>query len=431
MLEIVQQQLESYLENEHPPQFLLACSGGVDSMVLLDLLHQSHCKFAVAHCNFQLRGDESDADEDLVKQQCVVRGIPFFSQRFPTQVFAKEHRLSTQMAARALRYNWFEELMEEKGFTYLITAHHLNDQVETFLINLSRASGLKGLSGIPTHRVLRPLLGVQKQNIVTYAQQQHIPWREDASNASDAYLRNQLRHHLLPTWEKIRPNIAEQIHQSIQRLSWAEEALAIQVEDFMEKHFAFDGDEIKIPIASIKTLRPMEYYLHALFSPYGFNHLSDLMDLLSAQSGKQLRSKSHRLVRDRDHLLLHPIPKNDQEQEEVVYWEATSDLQQPIKLQLVGETPQNKQTAILDASLLKYPLILRKYREGDYFYPVGMQGKKKLSKFFKDQKYSLLEKEQQWLLCSENDIVWVIGQRVDARYAAKEHSTTTIYIQCN
>ena len=175
----------------------------------------------------------------------------------------------------------------------------------------------------------------------------------------------------------------------------------------------------------------MEYYLHALFSPYGFSHLSDLLDLIQAQSGKQLSSNSHRLVRDRDYLLLHPLPKNKQEREEVVYWEATSDLQQPIKLQLVGESPQNKQTAILDTSLLKYPLILRKYREGDYFYPVGMQGKKKLSKFFKDLKYSLLEKEQQWLLCSENDIVWVIGQRVDARYAAKEHSTTTIHIQCN
>ena len=431
MLEIVQQQLNLCLEKGNKPQFLLACSGGVDSMVLLNLLHKSTFKFAVAHCNFQLRGKESDADEDIVKQQCAALAIPLFSKRFSTRAYAEENKRSIQMAARELRYTWFAVLMEEQGFTHLITAHHLNDQVETFLINLSRASGLKGLSGIPTKRVLRPLLGVQKQDIIAYAQQQHIPWREDASNASDAYLRNQLRHHLLPTWEKISPNIAEQIHQSIERLSWAEEALAIQVVDFKEKHFVLDGDKIKIPLASIKTLRPMEYYLHALFSPYGFSHLSDLLDLIQAQSGKQLRSNSHRLVRDREHLLLHPLPKNEQEREEVVYWEATSDLQQPIKLQLVGESPQNKQTAILDTSLLKYPLILRKYREGDYFYPVGMQGKKKLSKFFKDLKYSLLEKEQQWLLCSGNDIVWVIGQRVDARYAAKEHSTTTIHIQCN
>ena len=431
MLEIVQQQLESYVDNEQPPQFLLACSGGVDSMVLLELLRQLPCKFAVAHCNFQLRGEESDADEDLVKQQCAVRGVSFFSQRFSTKAYAKDHGLSTQMAARALRYNWFDELMQEKGFTHLITAHHLNDQVETFLINLGRASGLKGLSGIPTDRVVRPLLGVQKQHIVTYAQQQHIPWREDASNASDAYLRNQLRHQLLPAWEKIYPNISEQIHQSIERLSWAEEALAVKVVGFKEKYFLFDGEKTTISIASLATLYPLEYYLHALFSPYGFNHLRDLMDLLQAQSGKQLRSNSHRLVRDRDHLMLHPIPKNAREQEEAVYWEATSDLQQPIPLQLVEASSQNKHTAILDASLLKYPLILRKYREGDYFYPVGMQGKKKLSKFFKDLKYSLLEKEQQWLLCSENDIVWVIGQRVDARYAASEHTAQKIHIQCN
>ena len=431
MLEIVQQQLNLCLEKGNKPRFLLACSGGVDSMVLLDLLHKSSFKFAVSHCNFQLRGKESDVDEDIVKQQCAALAIPFFSKRFSTRAYAEKNKLSTQMAARELRYTWFAALMKEQGFTHLITAHHLNDQVETFLINLSRASGLKGLSGIPINEILRPLLGVQKQTILKYAKEQNISWREDASNASDAYLRNQLRHHLLPTWEKINPNIAEQIHQSIERLSWAEEALAIQVADFKKKHFAFDGDEIKISLASIKTLRPMEYYLHALFSPYGFSHLSDLLDLIQAQSGKQLRSNSHRLVRDREQLLLHPLPKDEQEREEVVYWEATCDLQKPIKLQLLGDSPQNKQTAILDTSLLKYPLILRKYREGDYFYPIGMQGKKKLSKFFKDLKYSLLEKEQQWLLCSGNDIVWVIGQRVDARYAAKEHSTTTIHIQCN
>lgn len=431
MLEIVQQQLNRYLKIGNKPQFLLACSGGVDSMVLLDLLHKSTFNFAVAHCNFQLRGEESDADEDLVKQQCATLAIPFFSKRFFTKAYAEENKLSTQMAARELRYTWFAALMKEQGFTHLITAHHLNDQVETFLINLSRASGLKGLSGIPTNQVVRPLLGVQKQKIVNYAQEQHISWREDASNASDAYLRNQLRHQLLPAWEMIIPNISAQIHQSIERLSWAQQALTVQVEEFKRKHFTEKEEESKVPLAALDKLKPQEYYLHALFSPYGFHHLSDLLDLIQTQSGKQLRSNSHRLVRDREHLILHPLPKDEQEREEVVYWEANCDLQQPIKLQLVGESPQNKQTAILDTSLLKYPLILRKYQEGDYFYPVGMQGKKKLSKFFKDLKYSLLEKEQQWLLCSENDIVWVIGQRVDARYAAKEHSTTTIHIQCN
>ena len=430
MLEIVQKQLNIHLEKVNNPNLLLACSGGVDSMVLFELLHKLNYKFAVAHCNFQLRGEESDEDENFVAQHCKKYGIPFFSRLFATAAFAEDHSISIQMAARELRYAWFSELMEKHSFSNLLTAHHLNDQVESFLINLSRASGLKGLAGIPTQKVLRPLLGVHKSEILHYAQEAAINWREDASNATDAYLRNKLRHHLLPAWEKISPTVTAQINQSIEKLSWAQLALAHQLEEFKAQHFQITANCIEIPLKPLIALQPQEYYLHALFSPFGFHHLNDLMELTQAQSGKQLHSKSHRLIRNRDYFLLQPLLEKNETDATTHYWEVEEDLVHPIVLKLSTASSQSKQNAVLDRSLLKFPLILRKYREGDYFYPVGMQGKKKLSKFFKDQKYSLLEKEQQWLLCSEDNIVWVIGQRVDARYAAKKDTNNPLKIQC-
>ena len=401
MLEIVQKQLNIHLEKVNNPNLLLACSGGVDSMVLFELLHKLNYKFAVAHCNFQLRGEESDEDENFVAQHCKKYGIPFFSRLFATAAFAEDHSVSIQMAARELRYAWFSELMEKHSFSNLLTAHHLNDQVESFLINLSRASGLKGLAGIPTQKVLRPLLGV-----------------------------NKLRHHLLSAWEKISPSVTAQINQSIEKLSWAQLALAHQLEEFKAQHFQITANCIEIPLKPLIALQPQEYYLHALFSPFGFHNLNDLMELTQAQSGKQLHSKSHRLIRNRDYFLLQPLLEENETDATTHLWEVKEDLAHPIVLKLSAALSQSKQNAVLDRSLLKFPLILRKYREGDYFYPVGMQGKKKLSKFFKDQKYSLLEKEQQWLLCSEDNIVWVIGQRVDARYAAKKDTNNPLKIQC-
>ena len=306
---------------------------------------------------------------------------------------------------------------------------HLDDQLETFLINLGRGSGIKGLSGIPDQLILRPLLTVSKEDIMAYAKENKISWREDASNAEEDYLRNQLRHQLIPKWKAIQPNLIEQLEKSQQQLRMAEEALAVQCDQFIAEYFIAKEDYVAISIEVLQTLKPLTYYLHALFSPYGFTHFSDLNALLVAQSGKQLFSVTHRLLKDRGVLLLSPVAQA--EDKEIFHWTPTEDLSFPIKLRLGEHVTENAHSAILATEALKYPLILRKYKEGDYFYPVGMKGKKKLSKFFKDQKYSLLEKEQQWLLCSGGEIVWVVGQRVDARFAATSETQNPLRIVCD
>ncbi len=428
VFEIVQNQLKKALKAENKPYLLLACSGGIDSMVLLHLLAKSDYSFGVAHCNFQLRKKESDADATFIAQFCAQQQLPYFEKSFSTKQYAASNGISTQMAARELRYTWFASLKETTGFTHLLTAHHLDDQIETFLINLGRGSGIKGLSGIPDQHILRPLLGVTKAAILAYAKEYNLSWREDASNATEDYLRNKLRHQLVPKWKSIQPEIAQQLEKSMQQLRWAEVALAQQCTEFKAAHFISQDNAIAISIAALRSLIPLEYYLHALFSPYGFNHFKDLEALLAAQSGKQLWSSSHRLLKNRDQILLSPLAENTANSE--VEWTPSAALLHPIHLKITDAMVDNQKTARLIREKLKYPLILRKFKEGDYFYPVGMKGKKKLSKFFKDQKYSLLEKEQQWLLLSEGEIVWVIGQRIDARFAATSTTPNPLKITC-
>ena len=429
MFEIVQNQLDQQFKEREQPSLLLACSGGVDSMVLLSILRQTPYKVAVAHCNFLLRDLASDEDAAFVSAYCATHGLTYFETSFDTKTYAKAKGISTQMAARKLRYQWFDTLKAEQGFTHLITAHHLDDQLETFLINLGRGSGIKGLIGIPDDLILRPLLGITKAAILAYAKEKNIEWREDSSNAETDYLRNQLRHQLIPKWKEIAPNLLQQLEKSQQQLRWAEEALASQCEAFVGNYFISKGDYIVISIKALKSLKPLEYYLFALFSPYNFTHFTDLNSLLDAESGKQLFSSTHRLLKDRGVLLLSPIAQ--ERGKEIYTWDPTEALDFPIQLKIEESLKENTRSAILATEALKYPLILRKYEEGDYFYPVGMKGKKKLSKFFKDQKYSLLEKEQQWLLCSEGAIVWVIGQRVDARFAATPETKKPLIIVCD
>lgn len=403
-------------ENFNEQRLLLAFSGGLDSRVLLELLCQSQIKFSVAHCNFGLRADASEADAHFCTQIAEQHQLPFYIKKFDTKLFAKEHQISTQMAARELRYTWFDKLKKQEGFTHILTAHHLDDQLETFMINVGRGSGLKGLRGIGTDKILRPLLNFSKDEIEQYARAHSIEWREDASNAQDTYLRNHLRHHAIPQWKAAQENLLNQVGQTFDHLSLAQEALSVVVDGFKEKHFIQQEDVISIRLDALLELNPLAYYLHALFETYGFSHVADLESLLVAQSGKQLISPSHRLIRNRAALLLSPLTIETQLEE--FSWVPTQDLTDPIKLLLDDKPVNTANTAVLDKNTLKYPLLLRKFRVGDYFFPVGMHGKKKLSKFFKDQKYSTLDKENQWLLCSEDQIVWVVGKRVDTRFAA-------------
>ena len=419
--------IASKFQNFKEQKLLLAFSGGLDSRVLLDLLCQLEIDFSVAHCNFDLRADASEADALFCAQIAEQHQLPFFIKKFDTMSFADEQKVSTQMAARELRYTWFDELKEQEGFTHILTAHHLDDQLETFMINMGRGSGLKGLRGITSDKILRPLLNFSKNEIEQYANEQSIEWREDASNAQDTYLRNHLRHHAIPQWKAAQENLLQQVAQTFDHLSLAQEALSVVVDTFKEKHFIQQEDVISIPLDALLELNPRAYYLHALFETYGFSHVADLESLLVAQSGKQLISSSHRLIRNREELLLSPLKIETQEEE--FSWTPTQDLTDPIKLTLTDKPLNSANTAVLDKNTLKYPLLLRKFREGDYFCPIGMKGKKKLSKFFKDQKYSTLDKENQWILCSEDQIVWVVGQRVDTRFAATPETLNSLIIR--
>ncbi len=429
MLKIVQDQFNRLLGSHPNAQFLLANSGGVDSMVLFDILLKLNLPFAVAHCNFKLRKDASNGDQDFVISHCKAHKIEVHTQNFDTQVFATSEGVSIQMAARTLRYDWFEKLKNTHGYTHLLTAHHLDDQLETFMINMGRGSGLKGLRGITSSEIIRPLLSFSKEEMLTYAKDNSIDWREDASNASQDYLRNQLRHSVIPAWKSTNDNLLKNAEETFKNIALAEEALSFVLEEFKANYFIEKGEIISISIDAINKLKPVNYYLHALFSPYGFRHTNDLISLLHAQSGKHLLSTTHRLLRNRSSLLLSHRTKEDHET--VYEWTPTENILSPVKLTLMEEAPFSSNYARLSPSLLKYPLILRKYRKGDYFYPVGMSGKKKLSKFFKDEKYSMLDKENQWLLCTEDQIVWVIGQRVDARFAASASTTNPLMIKCS
>ncbi|WP_306770385.1 tRNA lysidine(34) synthetase TilS [Muricauda sp. TY007] len=412
-------------------RLLVACSGGVDSVVLTHLCTAADMDIVLAHCNFTLRGDESDGDEVFVRQLGSQLGIEVFVKHFETEQYAETHRVSVQMAARELRYQWFDEVLQTKGFDYVLTAHHADDSLETFLINLSRGTGIEGLSGIPevNEKVVRPLLPFSQNEILEYAKSKNLDWREDSSNASTKYLRNKIRHQIVPTLKELHPTFLQNFLTTQNHLQQTHHLVSNHLNELKSKLFEQRDDDIKINIATLKQLQPLNAYLYGLFKDYGFTAWDDVKDLLSAMSGKQVVSKTHQLLKDRDFLILSEI-KNRANGTYLVHVDGTpSEL--PIKLKLENvETleKQGRNVVFLDKEKLNFPLVLRNWEKGDYFYPFRMQGKKKLSKFFKDEKLDVISKEKQWLLCSNNDIVWVVGKRADERFKVEDSTREIIKI---
>lgn len=403
-------------------RILVAVSGGVDSMVLLDLLRELVDNVAVAHGNFQLRGQESTQDEQLVESYCSRHQLACHIKRFDTTL----PKQSTQMAARTLRYDWFEELCSSNGYDIVLTAHHADDNIETLLMNIIRGTGIDGLTGIPEQngRILRPLLPFYKTEIVNYAQAQEIPWREDHSNQSDDYLRNAMRHHVIPELGKLHPKALENTTKTIGLTKDAALVIQQQTEQLRKQLFQNKGGTIYIPIQDVKALKPLPFWIHQLFHSYGFDH-REVIKLLSAQKGKCIHSTDYTLEVGRDEFLLYKPFAHDSENEFTVYKDGLSE---PLKLTFSKEQLNSKTTLTIDEETIFFPMTLRKWKKGDHFYPTGMTGSKKVAKFFKDEKYTATQKAAQWLLCSGNDIVWIVGKRADRRFVPSENTINLLSI---
>ncbi|MCI9845842.1 tRNA lysidine(34) synthetase TilS [Flavobacterium pectinovorum] len=420
-----------FLENK---KLFLAVSSGLDSMVLLHLFQQLEYEIAVLHCNFQLRGLESFGDQDFIRYYCEENNISFFTTQFDTEAFAKDYKLSTQIAARELRYSWFYELLETHKFDYILTAHHADDNLETFIINLSRGTGLDGLVGIPEQndKIIRPLLPFSRKEILEYAKANTIEWREDSSNASNKYLRNKIRHDLIPVLKEINPNFLKAFQKTqsyLQESNEMAEDASIMIYQQVAKE---QGEEIHFDLKQLKKLPNYKSYLYQWLNEFGFLAWNDIYDLVDGQSGKQVFSAEFRLLKNRETLILSPITETTETKEFEIN-KNDQEVNFPLKLRLCNVshiTIDSNKVIFVDAEKIRFPLILRKWKEGDSFHPFGMNGKsKKISKLFKDEKLSLIEKENSWLLCSDDQIVWVVGIRQDERFKIENTTNNILKIE--
>lgn len=424
------QSLKKYIEEENlfasGENILLAVSGGIDSVVLCDLFYQAGFRFSIAHCNFHLRGEESNRDERFVRELADKYGVTLFVKQFDTEKYVQEYRVSTQMAARTIRYEWFEELMNKEGFAFCATAHHRDDSIETFMINLLRGTGIAGLHGIlpKRDRFIHPLLFAGREEIADYALQKKLKHVEDSTNASTKYMRNRIRLEVIPLLKDITPGFDRIIAKEIDRFRETEIVFRSVIDKIKNEICEGKDDYIKISLEKLKQARPTRIYLYEILYDYGFNEavVTSIYENLDEESGKQFFSPTHRCVKDRNYLLVTPLDRQDKDKEYEIEATQTS-IQYPLNLHIESllnvpfiKINKNKNIATLDYDKLKFPLVLRKWKKGDYFFPFGMKGKKMISDFYTNLKYSLVDKENQWLLCSGEDIVWVVGERIDDRF---------------
>lgn len=439
MLLDFQKHIDTYFSFLKNKKILVAVSGGVDSVVLTHLLNKLNFNIALAHCNFRLRGKASDLEEAFVQDLTNKLQLSFFVTSFKTKDYAVKNNLSIQMAARDLRYAWFNEIIKTHAFDYLLTAHHADDNLETFLINLSRGTGLDGLTGIPAvnNQTIRPLLPFTKKEIETYANNNNLSWREDLSNTETKYLRNKLRHDVIPLLKEINPNLLESFAKTVEHLKGSKQIVQDRI-DGIKKDVTIESDKnLKFKIQNLKSLSNPKAYLFELLNIYGFTQWDDVLNLLEAQSGKQVYSKTHRLIKDRDYLILDKIKNKNQPNIYKINESDTNLKVQNLSLKIQKSNlddfkhleKNSTKIIYIDKSLLIFPLTVRKWEKGDYFYPLGMRGKKKLSKYFKDEKLSVLDKENIWLLCSNNNIVWILNHRQDDRFKINDTTKNILKIE--
>lgn len=418
---------------------LLAVSGGVDSVVLLHLCHRIGLDVAVAHCNFHLRKEDSDQDQVFVKNLSAKLKVPFFVQEFDTNQYAITNKVSIQVAAREQRYQWFEEILQQGTYRYLLTAHHLDDSMETFLINFSRGTGIEGLLGIPekTNNIRRPLLVFTRTEIEKYAMSNQLAWREDYTNAQTKYLRNKIRKNILPVFKEINPQIDQTFLQTIGFLKEAHQMTEDASRMMFDKVVLKQGEDLLFPLRELSELSLPKAYLYKWLEPYGFKAWSDIADLVKAETGKKILSENYCLLKDRGYLLLRLKSKMIEDTVDTFYVQENQSITKPIGLTTTNyernevELTADPLCAYLDRDRLQFPLLIRKPKKGDYFVPFGMKGTKRISKYVKDEKMTQIEKENLWLLCSGDTIVWIIGSRMDERFKVRNTTTNVLKIKLN
>ncbi len=408
-------------------KILLTVSGGMDSMVMAKLFAKAGFDFGIAHCNFKLRGAESDGDAEFVQKFAHELNVPYFEKEFETQLFAAEHQLSIQQAARELRYSWFEQLIGETDFDFYATAHHFDDQIETFFINLFRGTGVSGLRGIlpKNGRCVRPLLFASRMEIEDYAKLHSVVFREDSSNIKDDYLRNRIRHHVPPALERTKPDFRTGFGLTFDNLAQTEAFVKNQMETIAENLISEEDGYWKIDLKLLQNQQPLPFILFELLKPFNFNFENVLMmvEAFGKTPGKSFLSHSHKALLDRDYLLIFDLKNEDTSPEIFLVSENDEEVLEPVELIIKKIVFSNeyamdkrKNVAQLDLDKLKFPLQIRKPVTGDYFYPLGLGGRKKLSDFFTDEKFTAIQKLNTWLLLSEGEIAWVIGHRPDDRF---------------
>ncbi len=427
-------------------KIILALSGGIDSMVLAYLLLKTKVQFVAAHCNFHLRGEESDGDEKFVRSFCEKNEIQCFVKRFETEKFAKEQGLSIEMAARELRYAWFEELRQQLGYDKIAVAHHADDQAETFFINLLRGAGLNGLKGMKPQNgvIIRPLLWASREQIRKYAVENQILWREDHTNAESVYLRNRIRNQMLPTFDELQPEARQGLYKSLEHLAAENELYRALLKEKLAQIVEREGDVQRLPYSKLvktEAPEPVEgptFSFQLLFEwlrQFGFNpdQCHFIYDALGTGIGNQYCSPTHGLVIGRDELQLSEIKekKDDEIQIEIGEQEILSPVHLCFsKLEKTSDFVVDKspEVAQLDFDTLKFPMTLRHWRHGDRFHPLGMKGSKLLSDFFVDQKFTEYQKQNVWLMVSASgDILWVVGYRIDDRFKVS-NTTNSIFL---
>ncbi|MFW5663770.1 MAG: tRNA lysidine(34) synthetase TilS [bacterium] len=406
---------------------LLALSGGMDSVVMAHLFHMAGFHFSFAHCNFQLRGKASDEDEKFVEALAREFQVKCFSKSFDTLAYAAQQGISTQMAARDLRYEWFEELRSGLGFNYIATGHHKDDHSETVLVNMIRGTGLAGLQGIRLKRgyIIRPLWDFTRKEISRYCNEHEIRYREDATNEETKYIRNKIRHQVVPHLKEINPSFNDSMVKLSSLAEQTNQLLHYLLEKESGNFVKEKGGKLWIDISRLQRYPSVALILYQLLHPYGFQGamIEEIAHSLEGQPGKKLYSATHLCLRDRQHLIVSPYEqKTDFPRKQI--GRNTQEVRFPGgKLQLylhdafaIEQIRKDQNIVYLDVDKLQFPLTLRNFEDGDYFYPFGMSGKKKLSDFFVDEKVPLTNKKNIGLLCSGEDIVWVIGMRADERY---------------